>query len=138
MNLIHYQQESDIKTLESSGGIIGKVIARHWFEIRNENVLPLMELSLTGSSLMSLQYPSVPSYKKEPIAIIGMSCRFPGSNNLEEFWELLFQGKDGTCNPPPFRWTREQCSRQMAHARNTNAGFLRVPVDEFDAKFFGE
>lgn len=135
---MNYPKASDMKTLES-GGIIEKLIARHWFQIRNENVRPLMELSLSEGSLLSGHHPFfVPSYKREPIAIIGMSCRFPGSNNLEEFWDLMFQGKDGTCNPPPFRWTREQCSRQMAHARNTNAGFLKVPVDDFDAKFFGK
>ena len=31
------------------------------------------------------------------IAIIGMSCLFPGASNLEEFWETLISGKDSTC-----------------------------------------
>ncbi|NEO36993.1 MAG: hypothetical protein F6J90_11995 [Moorea sp. SIOASIH] len=26
---------------------------------------------------------------REPIAIIGMGCRFPGAKNPEAFWELL-------------------------------------------------
>lgn len=76
-------------------------------------------------------------YQKEPIAIVGMSCRYPGSNNLEEFWNLLFSGEDGTGNPPPFRWLREQSSRNRPDCRATNAGFLKVPVDDFDARFFG-
>ncbi|MBV9686817.1 MAG: hypothetical protein JO096_06370, partial [Alphaproteobacteria bacterium] len=25
----------------------------------------------------------------ESIAIVGASCRFPGAENLEEFWQLL-------------------------------------------------
>lgn len=66
-----------------------------------------------------------------------MSCRYPGCNNLEEFWNLLANGEDGTRNPPPFRWLREQCSRNRPDCMKTNAGFLKVPIDEFDAKFFG-
>lgn len=76
-------------------------------------------------------------YTKEPIAIIGMSCRYPKSNTLEEFWNLLFTGADGTSLPPDFRWLPEQSIRNAEEFRNTNAGFLAVPVDEFDSKFFG-
>lgn len=25
----------------------------------------------------------------EPIAIVGMCCRFPGANDIEEYWRLL-------------------------------------------------
>lgn len=71
------------------------------------------------------------------MAIIGMSCRFPGSNNLNEFWDLILNGLDAVRTPPDFRWTRNQTTRSHADCRKTNAGFLKVPVDEFDAKFFG-
>ena len=30
----------------------------------------------------------------QPIAIIGMSCLFPGAKNTSEFWENLLQGKN--------------------------------------------
>ena len=36
-----------------------------------------------------IQLPSQPSYPIEPIAIIGMGCRFPGAANPEQFWQLL-------------------------------------------------
>ena len=29
------------------------------------------------------------------IAVIGMACRFPGASNLEEFWKLLVEGREG-------------------------------------------
>jgi len=41
----------------------------------------------------------------EPIAIVGMSCRFPGgANDLESFWDLLAKGGDGIVEIPPDRW----------------------------------
>ena len=30
----------------------------------------------------------------QPIAVIGMSCLFPGANNTDELWENLIQGKN--------------------------------------------
>ena len=29
---------------------------------------------------------------REPIAIVGMACRFPGAENLDAFWQLLERG----------------------------------------------
>jgi hypothetical protein len=29
---------------------------------------------------------------KQPIAIVGMGCRFPGANNPSEFWYVLRDG----------------------------------------------
>ncbi len=137
MNLINYPKETDMASLQNMG-ILNDLVLVHWLKIREENVSPLIQLSLKGICPLTNENSLASRYSKEPIAIVGMSCRFPGSNNLEEFWNLLFEGQDGTCTPPPFRWMREQCSRQMAHARRTNAGFLKVPVDEFDSKFFGK
>ncbi len=114
-------------------GILGNLIAIHWSTIREDDVLPLIE-QLNPSA----NYAQLPLYGKEPIAIVGMSCRYPGSNNLEEFWNLLVQGQDGTSSPPPFRWTREQSGKYATDGKKTNAGFLKVPVDEFDANFFGK
>ncbi|MDE0406705.1 MAG: beta-ketoacyl synthase N-terminal-like domain-containing protein, partial [Alphaproteobacteria bacterium] len=28
----------------------------------------------------------------EPIAVVGMACRFPGADNLDDFWRLLESG----------------------------------------------
>jgi acyl transferase domain-containing protein len=31
---------------------------------------------------------------KDPIAIIGIGCRYPGASNVEELWQNLLAGKD--------------------------------------------
>ncbi len=131
-NLLEYPKVSDMEALRNTG-ILENLIAIHWFKVREDHVLPLIgQLNSSASCSQLLQY------DKEPIAIVGMSCRYPGSNNLEEFWDLLVQGQDGTSSPPPFRWMREQCGKYSADVSKTNAGFLKTPVDEFDANFFGK
>jgi len=75
--------------------------------------------------------------KEEPIAIIGMACRLPGSNDVEEFWSLLMNKEDAIVKVPEWRWVEEHVDRVTAKARKSQAGFLKCPVDEFDAKFFG-
>ncbi|MFN6568073.1 type I polyketide synthase [Dendronalium sp. ChiSLP03b] len=79
--------------------------------------------------------------KKEPIAIIGMGCRFPGgADNPEAFWQLLRDGVDAITEVPPERWDIEKyydpdpdtpgkiCTRK--------GGFL-AQVDAFNPEFFG-
>jgi hypothetical protein len=41
----------------------------------------------------------------EPIAVIGMGCRFPGGvNNPDQFWDLLCAGRSGIVRVPADRW----------------------------------
>jgi pyochelin synthetase len=42
--------------------------------------------------------------QQEPIAIIGMGCRFPQAHNPQEFWNLLHDGKDAIREVPADRW----------------------------------
>src|SRR5438105_4359319 len=42
--------------------------------------------------------------RTEPIAIIGLGCRFPGANSPEEFWQLLCDGVNAISEVPPERW----------------------------------
>lgn len=66
----------------------------------------------------------------EPIAIIGMGCRFPGADNLDSYWELLRQGKDAIAPIPADRW-----QEIPAKISSQWGGFLSQ-VDLFDAAFF--
>ena len=64
----------------------------------------------------------------EPIAIIGIGCRFPGAEGPSAFWQLLCDGVDAVTEVPPDRWDADATSRW--------GGFLDQ-VDQFDAQFFG-
>ena len=44
---------------------------------------------------------------REPIAIIGIGCRFPGANGPAEFWRLLRDGVDAVGPIPASRWDDE-------------------------------
>ncbi|HZH78028.1 MAG TPA: beta-ketoacyl synthase N-terminal-like domain-containing protein, partial [Archangium sp.] len=40
----------------------------------------------------------------EPIAVVGLACRFPGAPNAEAFWRLLCERKDLLREVPADRW----------------------------------
>ena len=90
--------------------------------------------------------PSVSKVKKqkttdEPIAIIGMSCRFPGgANDLDSFWDLLSLGKSGVSEIPSDRWdvdTYHDSNPDAPGKMNTRRGaFIQNPA-LFDSRFFG-
>ncbi len=76
----------------------------------------------------------------EPIAVIGMACRFPGAPNIEAFWKLLCEGRDAITEVPKDRWDVESFydddSDALGKMRTKWGGFLEQ-VDQFDPQFFG-
>jgi malonyl CoA-acyl carrier protein transacylase len=76
----------------------------------------------------------------EPIAIIGIGCRFPGASNPEAFWELLRDGRDAISVVPPDRWnidTLYDPEPGTPGKMNTRHGGFLDQVEGFDAAFFG-
>lgn len=70
--------------------------------------------------------------RNEPIAIVGMGCRFAGNaNNPTEFEKLLFNGVDAITRIPPTRWDNSA----YADVIPNHGGFVQ-DVDKFDAEFF--
>ena len=74
----------------------------------------------------SIAHPS-PDHR-EPIAIIGIGCRFPGADGPDAFWRLLAEGGDAVHDWPE--------GRRGGRVAGRRGGFL-AEVDEFDADFFG-
>src|SRR5438552_12925077 len=67
----------------------------------------------------------------DPIAIIGMACRFPGAADLRGFWCLLREGVDAIREVPADRW-----DPRLFPDASRWGGFLDR-VDGFDPPFFG-
>ncbi|GMV90393.1 MAG: hypothetical protein AMXMBFR82_01710 [Candidatus Hydrogenedentota bacterium] len=75
----------------------------------------------------------------EPIAIVGMSCRFPGAKNPDAFWELLRDGGDAIREIPADRWnfdTLYDPDLATPGRMITKWGGFVEDVDKFDAAFF--
>ncbi|MBW4632371.1 MAG: thioester reductase domain-containing protein [Iphinoe sp. HA4291-MV1] len=77
----------------------------------------------------------------EPIAIIGIGCRFPGNaNSPEAFWKLLLSSVDAISEVPESRWNvnyfYDPDIAKSGKIRTRWGGFVDK-IDEFDAQFFG-
>ncbi|KAJ6096673.1 polyketide synthase [Penicillium sp. IBT 16267x] len=74
------------------------------------------------------------------IAIVGMSCRFPGgANDAQKFWELLEQGRDVHCKVPADRFDVESHTDVTGKRPNTSMSPFGCFIDQpglFDASFF--
>lgn len=76
----------------------------------------------------------------EPVAIVGLGCRFPHASGPDAFWRLLIGGGDGVGELPPGRWDPAQLAARAASVGAqipARAGFLSDPVEDFDPLFFG-
>jgi len=78
---------------------------------------------------------------REPIAVIGMACRYPGRvNNTEDFWRLLSNGVDAITEVPKDRWNIDSFYDPDPDAAGkilTRWGGFLDQLDQFDPQFFG-
>lgn len=76
----------------------------------------------------------------DPIAIVGMACRFPGARDLKSFWELLLAGRDAVTEVPIERWDANALYDETPGAAGKMCsrwgGFVER-IEDFDATFFG-
>lgn len=75
----------------------------------------------------------------EPIAIVGMSGRFPMAMDLREFWENLRDGRDCISEIPLDRWDWRQAQGDSSADEESVpkwGGFID-DIDKFDPQFFG-
>ncbi|MEU6883121.1 type I polyketide synthase [Streptomyces sp. NPDC046712] len=98
--------------------------------------------SLKETERLREQNRKLVSATREPIAIVGMACRFPGgAADPDELWEFVRDGKDGITPFPDDRgWDLarlyDPAGERTGTTYSTDGGFLHDAGD-FDAKFFG-
>src|SRR5689334_18579448 len=94
----------------------------------------LLKGSLAKVKELKAQLAASEAARSEPIAIIGMGCRFPGgAHSPEDFWKLLDEGRDAVVPLAP-RW--KLVGAEPAADTPRWAGLMTAPVDSFDAAFF--
>ncbi len=94
----------------------------------------LLKNALTAIETLQAKLNAVEQAKKEPIAIVGMGCRFPGgANSPEAYWQLLQDGVDTIRQSPPDRWDQSIAGDT---AVSWYGSFLDG-IDQFDPQFFG-
>ena len=77
----------------------------------------------------------------EPLAIIGVACRFPGNvTTPDAYWQLLRSGTDAISEVPADRWNINSLYDADSGAPGkmiTRWGGFLAQVDQFDPQFFG-
>jgi len=108
----------------------------------------LLLLPMEGAALSSHEHrtptitsvrESPPAFAFEPVAVIGISGRFPGAPDLEALWENLILAKSSITEVSPDRWPRanfESGNPQLAKSDYRHWGGFVDGIDEFDAPFF--
>ncbi|MEV4999325.1 type I polyketide synthase [Streptomyces niveus] len=74
----------------------------------------------------------------EPVAIVGIDCRFPGAPDTGAYWDLMMRGADGVGEVPRQRWDAKEFHSEAGeegHSNTTQGGFIADP-DAFDDEFF--
>lgn len=101
----------------------------------------VLELSEQSSAKARTQPASVQSTATdEPIAILAVSCRFPGAPDPEAFWKLLSEGVDAIGEVPEDRFDIDEFYDPDPEAPGkiySRFGGFIDGIDEFDPEFFG-
>ncbi|UQA57019.1 type I polyketide synthase [Polyangium aurulentum] len=106
-----------------------------------ESTDALLRRALVELKEMRARLKAAEQARTEPIAVIGIGCRFPGgANDPAGFWSRLRDGVDAVTEVPPDRWDVDAFYDPDAGAAgkaNTRWGAFLEGVDQFDPSFFG-
>lgn len=111
-------------------------------EADEQNNLSPLKRALLALKDMRSKLDGLERAKTEPIAIIGMGCRFPGqADSIAAYWQMLRDGVHAVREVPPERWDADAFydpNPDASGKMNTRwGGFIDQKIDQFDAQFFG-
>ncbi|WP_406492313.1 SDR family NAD(P)-dependent oxidoreductase [Streptomyces sp. NBC_00846] len=72
----------------------------------------------------------------EPLAVVGMACRFPGAPSVDRYWDLLSNGRTGVVDDVPDGRFDLAALRETDGVYTTRGGYLD-DIAGWDASFFG-
>ena len=78
----------------------------------------------------------VQTVRKTDVAIVGISGRFPGADNVRQFWDNLIAGKNSISDAPTDRWGGETVSANATGRTSPRRGGFLSEAAEFDPLFF--
>ena len=100
-----------------------------------------LKRALQAVDQMQAKLEAIERARREPIAIVGLGCRFPGgADDPAAYWRLLRDGVDAIRRVPLERWDAERYYAAEPQAPGkccTREGAFLDQIDQFDADFFG-
>ncbi|MGL4204177.1 MAG: SDR family NAD(P)-dependent oxidoreductase, partial [Enterobacter roggenkampii] len=75
----------------------------------------------------------------QPVAVIGISGRFPGADCVGDFWQRVKRGESAITEVPATRWAGQEeivTAFGVAGAGGSRRGGFLTDIDRFDALFF--
>ncbi|TVP47770.1 MAG: SDR family NAD(P)-dependent oxidoreductase [Gemmatimonadales bacterium] len=97
--------------------------------------------ALLGMRRLRARLDALERARTEPIAIVGIGCRFPGgASDPDAYWRLLDEGRDAVADVPDDRWVMDDFHdpvRGRPGKIYTRRGACLERIDGFDAHFFG-
>ncbi len=100
-----------------------------------------LKQALAAMQKMRARLDSLEQSRSEPIAVIGIGCRFPGGvRGPEAYWQLLRNGVDAVSDVPPDRWDMERyydADPTVPGKMYIRHGGFLDELDQFDPQFFG-
>lgn len=122
----HKLEHSDAKNETLEIGRNKTIRKKPFKQLQSENVV---------DPLISNSYDEM----DEDIAVIGVACKFPMADNIDEYWKVLRTGKDCITEVPASRWDHSQYfDTDKSHVGKSYSkwgGFIN-DIDKFDPLFF--
>lgn len=111
-------------------------ISEYLFQAANANNNPFDDFK--NKKVSKESHNSDVNKKNNDIAIIGLSGRFPGANNIDEFWQLIKEGKEAITHYSRKELEEKGVAEELLDNPNYVYAIGRIPTaDQFDAGFFG-
>ncbi|KAL4987377.1 hypothetical protein BDW68DRAFT_188060 [Aspergillus falconensis] len=131
------EQCSDGKTSVVQFGLVecipSSVLRQARLSVQRVTDAPVQSPPATVPPALNSVVAKVPT--PEPIAVIGMGCKFPGADTLEEYWQLLAQGTSMCRTMPEERFKTSGLRRSPDNKLKFWGNFVN-DVDAFDHRFF--